>query len=857
MTTLPLDPYISVSGEFRNPGSPGDRAYAPPPTMRSFAAAIRNEAALLYAPIGSAPVISVNGKTGVVVLNAADVGALTKATADTLYAPVGHNHDAAYLKLSGGSLTGPLTITGNAVAVSPDANNIIVWRANGFYAPPPDLSGYSPIGHNHDAAYLKLTGGNLTGALTITGSAVGRSPDATNILEWRTNGFFVPPTDLSGYAPVGHNHDARYLQLTGGNLTGALTISGSAVGRSPDATNILEWRANGFFVPPTDLSGYSPVGHNHDLLYLKLTGGALTGPLTIQTKPVGVSPDASNAFEWRANGFYAPAGGASGSVTVLRDEDFAPANAATTVTLSQTPTDVHVVTRNGVAQSEVAGHYSIAGAVLTFSTAFVTGERVIVVYSVGTSVVVAADVWTKAESDARFVNVPGDTMTGMLTVSPTTAEEYGVSVLNDRARARFRANTDTTYGRVGHEYAGAGMSISNNLTTTTASGGWARDDTTKLGASLSIGSGSTILNLASVAAGAGANPATLVNRVQILPSGSVSVYPDAGTFAIGVNPSTFPAWRSDLRAISLCQGGAIWGQNNNGALWVSDNHFIDTGGDKAVNSGAGGYMKFGGGELTYYNFVGATAGAAPALRQRFVVTSAGQLTLRPAQATFGIQIREEETTSPVKGTFIGHGLDSRAGDGAFGIFNNGGGGRLRLVNGTGGGVGGDIVFESYGGKVRPDQDAVWNLGDPSFRWLGIYSYYGTLNPCSQTRKQIVAEMDDAQALEQIMALPAIYRFHYLRPREYPGTPPSRVGGNDGKLPYAADGQDGRPLELEPDTSMEFIGPIAEEMPDDMRVSTEHSANVNTEGHLMSALRGAVKEMRVLQARIAALEAKVA
>ena len=43
MSSRPLDPYISTSGVFHDPTSPGENAYHEPVVMRDFAAAIRSE----------------------------------------------------------------------------------------------------------------------------------------------------------------------------------------------------------------------------------------------------------------------------------------------------------------------------------------------------------------------------------------------------------------------------------------------------------------------------------------------------------------------------------------------------------------------------------------------------------------------------------------------------------------------------------------------------------------------------------------------------------------------------------------------------------------------------------------------
>jgi hypothetical protein len=72
---------------------------------------------------------------------------------------------------------------------------------------------------------------------------------------------------------------------------------------------------------------------------------------------------------------------AAQNLTAYRHEVM-PANAATTVTLSNTPETVLMVARDGVIQSSAAGHYSIAGAVLTFGSAFNGSQRVVVTYTV-------------------------------------------------------------------------------------------------------------------------------------------------------------------------------------------------------------------------------------------------------------------------------------------------------------------------------------------------------------------------------------------------------------------------------------------------------------------------------------------
>lgn len=143
-------------------------------------------------------------------------------------------------------------------------------------------------------------------------------------------------------------------------------------------------------------------------------------------------------------------------------------------------------------------------------------------------------------------------------------------------------------------------------------------------------------------------------------------------------------------------------------------------------------------------------------------------------------------------------------------------------------------------SVGPLTDNFANLGYTANRWIGVYAVQGAINTCSQEVKEIIGPVNDTVALEQLMGLPAIYRFHYKHQQEDPE--------NEGQYVTVTD------------TSREFIGPIAEEMPMDMKVGEVTTGNVNTEGHLMASLRGAVLEYRTrimhLEQRIAALEGRM-
>jgi hypothetical protein len=390
MTTLPLDPYISTSGYFHDPNSPGDNAYHEPPVMRSFAAAIRTE---IGSTVPAPPDLS---------------NYFTKAESNARFEQFTNKAQASgYAPLDAAGLVPtvhipPLAINDTFVVAS-EAAMLALTAQRGDMAIRTD-TGRTYVLSAEPASTLAnwkevLAAGQVT---SVNGKTGVVSLTATDV------GAYTKAESDAKYALIGHNHDAAYLPI-------------------------------GTFIPPAT--------------HITSTNGSVV----IVESPTGT-------FDLAASG------GGGGSVTVLRDEEFAPAVAATTVTLAATPTDIHTVTRNGVVQSLAAGHYTVAGAVLTFSDAFVAGERVSVVYSIGTSVPV--DSWTQAEADARFVNVPGDTMTGNLQINATrpiltTFDPSGTLV------ARFGSFTgDALYGTLNARYDGTN---------------WFADDTSKPSAMFSIG----------------------------------------------------------------------------------------------------------------------------------------------------------------------------------------------------------------------------------------------------------------------------------------------------------------------------------------------------------------------------------
>jgi hypothetical protein len=324
------------------------------------------------------------------------------------------------------------------------------------------------------------------------------------------------------------------------DLLSPLTVASKAVGLSATAGNTLAWNADGFYSNAVDQTAA-------DLRYLQLTGGVLSGALTapavtIAAKPVNVSPDSGNALVWRSNGFYTS--GSGGNVTVVNREEFFPTTTSTTVTLAQAPDEVLSVSRNGVEQSATAGDYSIAGAVLTFSSAFAAGERVAVLSEVGTSVPV--DAYDTTTADARFVNVTGDNLTGPLTFGgDATLSRTGPGALRADSHLGVGVNPAAWWSGLSALQLGQGAALrAHTGSANTSLVNNSVIDPAIIARAVVAGAGSQVnlnadgsVNVAtapSVAAGAAQ---TFTTRLAVAPTGTLTLTPDAGSAALVVGGS--------------------------------------------------------------------------------------------------------------------------------------------------------------------------------------------------------------------------------------------------------------------------------------------------------------------------------
>ena len=127
------------------------------------------------------------------------------------------------------------------------------------------------------------------------------SGSRSNTYVWNTNGGY---TDLGGYSTTSHNHDDRYVNITGDTMTGALTtpsltvtgassfsqaINGSILGNATTASRLQNARTisltgditgSASFDGSNNISISTTANHNHDSRYVLKAGDTMTGLLT-------------------------------------------------------------------------------------------------------------------------------------------------------------------------------------------------------------------------------------------------------------------------------------------------------------------------------------------------------------------------------------------------------------------------------------------------------------------------------------------------------------------------------------------------------------------------------------------------
>ena len=244
---------------------------------------------------------------------------ITFPNADGTVSLEGHTHN--YLPLTGGNITGTLdvssnfnarTIYQNGVALGSNAFSstayLALTSADGQVVS--SSSGLAPVtfqSGDDNAAYIgiKNPSGTISGYYGFNSSGAAYYTGSTVYYLYHTGNLPAYPTKASW------NYDDRYLKLSGGSLSGSLSMATSgetslSIGNGTSGnygaiylyasgskyTKITSLasgayqeisipNASGTFALTSDLSAYSTTSHNHDSSYLKLTGGTLSGNLNI------------------------------------------------------------------------------------------------------------------------------------------------------------------------------------------------------------------------------------------------------------------------------------------------------------------------------------------------------------------------------------------------------------------------------------------------------------------------------------------------------------------------------------------------------------------------------------------------
>lgn len=158
---------------------------------------------------------------------------LTWTLAEIGAAAASHTH--SYLPLTGGELTGSLWLTATSslrLAMHAGLNRIAYFTADGTVTSSENIltTSFSPTSHTHDTAYLKLTGGSLTGQLNLAAGATFKNSnpgwDNWKIPYFSAGEMIVGDFTVESFAPSAHQHDTSNI------TTGTLGVARGGTGKT-------------------------------------------------------------------------------------------------------------------------------------------------------------------------------------------------------------------------------------------------------------------------------------------------------------------------------------------------------------------------------------------------------------------------------------------------------------------------------------------------------------------------------------------------------------------------------------------------------------------------------------------------
>lgn len=236
----------------------------------------------------------------ITILTAAD-GAGSLLDADLLdgneasaFALSGHNHDATYLKLTGGTLSGALS------APQLDVDNI---RLDGNTISTTDTNGNLTLAPNGTGEVIISNNLTVNGTTTTVNSNEVNIGD--NIIVLNSDETGVPSQDGGIEIERGTSTNARLLFEESSDLwkldPGTGTLSKILTSLDVGAGNGLD----ADLLDGVQGSGYALSGHNHDADYVNVTGDTMTGALTIDassTTPLTIDGGTSPTVELKELG---------------------------------------------------------------------------------------------------------------------------------------------------------------------------------------------------------------------------------------------------------------------------------------------------------------------------------------------------------------------------------------------------------------------------------------------------------------------------------------------------------------------------------------------------------------------------
>ena len=165
------------------------------------------------------------------------------------------------LPLTGGTLSGALTVQGNVTAQDPTQAQHVVTKKH-------LESALSSLSADAQGKYLPLKGGTLSGALTVRGNVTAQDPTQAQ--------HVVTKKHLeSALSSLSADAQGKYLPLKGGTLSGALTVRGNVIASEPKEATHLTTRK--YVDDAVDALQRDTADR-----YLKQAGGTITGNLTVQ-----------------------------------------------------------------------------------------------------------------------------------------------------------------------------------------------------------------------------------------------------------------------------------------------------------------------------------------------------------------------------------------------------------------------------------------------------------------------------------------------------------------------------------------------------------------------------------------------